>query len=130
MAFCYASTDDAIRDSEAAPGNKRSTTDMKNSQRLVCVGYNTNGTVTIKGLAIPSLTEIFSLNLIEVPTCVRVASRRPFLAIGFADGALNMVCFGQDRCAGGCDDRWNTASKTLRVPHILLVAAVHSLGAV
>lgn len=97
MALCYASTDDAILGNKAIPGNKRSVTCTKDTQRLVCVGYNANGTVTIKGLAIPSLAEKFSLHLIEVPTCVRVASRRPVLAVGFADGALNVVTFGQDR---------------------------------
>lgn len=97
MALCYASSDDPTRASEASPGNERSTTCTKDDQRLVCVGYNANGTVTIKGLAIPSLTEKFSIYLIEVPTCVRVASRRPVLAIGFDDGALNVITFGQDR---------------------------------
>lgn len=97
MALCYASSDDVIRASEAGPGNERSTTCNKDAQRLVCVGYNANGTVTIKGLAVPSLTEKFSIHLIEAPTCVRVARRRPVLAIGFDDGALNVISFGQDR---------------------------------
>lgn len=108
MAFCSASTDDDIRSSELVSGNRRSPACTKDAERLVCAGYNANGTVTIKGLAVPSLTETFSLHLIEVPTCVRVASRRPILAVGFADGALNTISFESDRWAGGCGHGWSS----------------------
>lgn len=97
VAFCSASTEDDIRGSELVPGNHFSTACAKDAERLVCAGYNANGTVTIKGLAVSSLVETFRLHLVEVPTCVRVASRRPILAVGFADGALNAISFRKDR---------------------------------
>lgn len=96
MAFCSASTEDAILD-ELASSRTHSTARTQTATRLVCAGYNANGTVTIKGLAVSSLAEMFCLHLVEVPTCVRVASRRPILAVGFADGALNTISFGGDR---------------------------------
>ncbi len=96
LAFCPASTDDAIRGGEANPAHHR-LAGAKDAERLVCAGCNADGTITIKGLAASSLAEKFSLRLIEAPTCLRVAARRPILAIGFADGALNMVNFGKDR---------------------------------
>lgn len=95
MAFCSASTDDDIGD--LVSGNQGSAACTKDAARLVCAGYNANGTVTIKGLAVSTLAETFSLHLIEVPTCVRVASRRPVLAVGFVDGALNAISFKKDR---------------------------------
>ena len=111
LAFCPASTDDAIRSGEDLPGQDNLGSCSKSAERLVCMGHNADGTVTIKGLAASSLAEKFSLCLIEAPTCLRVATRRPILAIGFADGALNMVNFAQDRylmtflrCLGVLDD--------------------------
>lgn len=95
VAFCRASVDDTRR-SVTGTDNKQS---IKDSERLVCVGGNANGTVTIKGLAIPSLSEVFSLRLVDAPTCVRVASSRPILAIGYADGTVHAITFGRDRCA-------------------------------
>lgn len=104
MEFCSASTEEAIRGSELISGNK-------DSERLVCAGYNANGTVTIKGLAVSTLAETFRLHLTEVPTCVRVASERPVLAVGFADGALNAISFREDRyCCrliDVCGDGWS-----------------------
>ncbi|CAM9092692.1 unnamed protein product [Ectocarpus fasciculatus] len=96
MAFSYTSSGDAIRASEADPGNEFSTTRAQDG-RLICVGHDTNGAVALKGLALSSLTEQFSLRLIEAPTCVRVASGRPVLAVGYADGTVNAINFGQDR---------------------------------
>lgn len=109
MAFCSASTEDAIRGSELVAGNHRSTACTKDAGRLVCVGYNADGTVTIKGLAVSNLAETFRLHFTEVPTCVRVASRRPVLAVGFADGALNAISFEGDRCADACGSRWSSS---------------------
>lgn len=100
MAFSYASSDGAILPSEADPGNELSTTCAQDG-RLICVGHDTNGAVALKGLAVSSLTEQFFLRLIEAPTCVRVASERPVLAVGYADGTVNAINFGQDRCDGG-----------------------------
>lgn len=103
LAFCSASTEDAIRGKdELVSGDHRSTACAKDAERLVCAGFNADGTVTIKGLTVSSLEEMFSLHLIEVPTCVRVARKRPILAVGFADGALNPVSFWDDRWADGC----------------------------
>lgn len=96
LAFCLASTDDAIHDGEAISGPNRLAC-AKDAKRLVCAGYNADGTIAIKGLAASSLAEKFSFCLIEAPTCLRIATRRPTLAIGFADGALNIVNFGEDR---------------------------------
>ncbi|CBJ27928.1 conserved unknown protein [Ectocarpus siliculosus] len=96
MAFSYASSDGAILPSESDLGNELSTTCAQDG-RLICVGHDTNGAVALKGLAVSSLTEQFSLRLIEAPTCVRVASERPVLAVGYADGTVNAINFGQDR---------------------------------
>ncbi|CAM9370794.1 unnamed protein product [Ectocarpus sp. 6 AP-2014] len=96
MAFSYASSDGAILPSESDLGNELSTTCAQDG-RLICVGHDTNGAVALKGLAVSSLTEQFSLRLIEAPTCVRVASERPVLAVGYADGTVNTINFGQDR---------------------------------
>ncbi|CAN0094924.1 unnamed protein product [Ectocarpus sp. 12 AP-2014] len=98
MAFSYASSDGAILPSKADPGNELPTT-CAQVGRLICVGHDTNGAVALKGLAVSSLTEQFSLRLIEAPTCVRVASERPVLAVGYADGTVNAINFGQDRVA-------------------------------
>lgn len=97
MAFCDASTDDAIRSDEATHGTEPSAPFATDSERLICAGFDVNGSVTIKGLSVSSLMEKFSLRLVENPTHVRVASRRPIVAIGYADGALNAIHFGQDR---------------------------------
>lgn len=99
MAFSYPSSDDAICASEAHLGNELSTTCAQEG-RLICVGNDTNGAVALKGLAVSSLTEQFSMRLIEAPTCVRVASGRPVLAVGYADGTVKAINFGQDRCEG------------------------------
>jgi len=97
LAFCSASTDDTSRGGEATTGQNTLAPCAKDVERIVCVGYNADGTITIKGLAASSLAEKFSLCSIEAPSCLRVATRRPVLAIGFADGALNIVNFGEDR---------------------------------
>lgn len=67
------------------------------SERLVCWGLSSNGIGSIKGIAILSLTEVFSIQLVEVPTSLEVATRRPILLIGYADGSLQMTKFGKDR---------------------------------
>lgn len=105
IAFCDASTDEAIRRDEASPHTEGPAPFAKDSGRLVCAGYDANGTVTIKGLSVSSLMEKFYLRLVENPTHVRVANRRPIVAIGYADGALNAVHFGEDRYADGKTSR-------------------------
>eukprot|EP00752_Nemacystus_decipiens_P003016 g2797.t1 len=123
MGFCSASTEDDIRGSELVSGDRNPAACTKGAERLVCAGYNANGTVTIKGFAVSSLQETFRLHLSDVPTCVRVASRRPVLALGFADGALNAISFQEDRVhdlengalIGAHTERINTISFSTRL---------------
>lgn len=91
--FCHGSADDARSGATVPEGGPP----VAHSERLLCVGCNGNGTLTIKGLALPSLREAFSVHLTEAPTCVRVASRRPLLAIGYGDGTVQTVEFRGDR---------------------------------
>ncbi|CAN0157448.1 unnamed protein product [Scytosiphon promiscuus] len=97
VAFCEASSDDAIRSDGATLDTERCAPFATDSECLVCAGYDAHGTMTIKGLSASSFMEKFSLRLVENPTHVRVASRRPIVAIGYADGALNVIHFGQGR---------------------------------
>lgn len=91
IAFC-----DASANTTSATGASSRRTSVG---RLVCIGYNANGTVTIKGLALPSLSEVFSIGLIEVPTCLGVAGTQTLLAIGYVDGTIQAVQFAEDRYA-------------------------------
>lgn len=90
IAFCDASDDTA-----SIAGNSSERT---GGERLLCTGYNANGTVTIKGLVLPSLSEAFSIGLIEVPTCLGVAGTQTLLAVGYVDGTVQVMQFAEDRC--------------------------------
>ncbi|CAM9318987.1 unnamed protein product, partial [Hapterophycus canaliculatus] len=97
MAFCDASTDDVIRSEETIHDIDCPASFRTDSARLVCAGSDKNGTIIIKGLSVSSLMEKFSFRLVENPTQVQVGRRRPIVAIGYADGALNAIHFGHDR---------------------------------
>lgn len=103
MAFCVASVE-GISESKSysnLPRMKTTTSHRQQSSelgRLVCVGRERNGRVSIKGLAISSMSEMFHVDLVDDPTCVSVASGRAFLAIGYGDGNVHAVTFCRDRC--------------------------------
>lgn len=93
MSYCYGTSD--VTDN--TPHIAKRKTGGKPA-RLVCLGRDSEGVVTIKGLSLdPSLVEAFSICLIEAPTCLCVAIRRPMIATGYTDGTVTVTSFTKDR---------------------------------
>lgn len=91
LSFCYGQIDATTGVNVYPPSRSAS------AGRLVCAGLDIHGAVMVKGLALSSLLEAFSITLVEPPTCLCIAVGQPIVAVGYADGAINLTSFARDR---------------------------------